>query len=432
MYKLPLILVLLLLCVGLIFPQNIHAQSKVVPLASGLSLDDAGKDLRRALDAWETELPAKTALWQTIQLQTGESEAFDRFHHILLRRTDSVSAQILIITESRPEELTLEVGEQTQAGPFEVLLSKTQGQNATLLVRWNQEQQQAARPRSSKEVLIAGFENPDRLEIVTTQPAALTFAEFYLKARNNGSLHESAYAAAINGGTLPSGSSQSGVLNPNQSAPNTRVDAQAIFDQFAESNEPYLPPQALITFRVIKGSTSAFRSLSGAGTYQSNGNTSGDAAVRARTSGRGGEVAIGKPGDRFTYELQALEKNGSVKVESESFVRALVGESARYNFRGPGGEASGSVYTRLAGRGVELSFRQTSGDRSGFGITNSRLIFQNGQTLQVSSNTSSRTTSSSSGAPIIKDIPFIGPGFGSSQSSVEEEQYALYVTVELD
>ena len=60
------------------------------------------------------------------------------------------------------------------------------------------------------------------------------------------------------------------------------------------------------------------------------------------------------------------------------------------------------------------------------------LVFQNGQTLQVAKNSSSRTTSSSSGTPIIKDIPYIGPGFGNSQSSSESESYAVFVTVELD
>lgn len=419
MLKPAVLLLLILNCLALCWPSLATAQSKVVPLSANLELDQTGKDLRRALNAWETETPPKTDRWQTLQLRTGESQAFDQFHHLLLMRTDSVSAQIMIISQADPQTLTLEAGEQVTAGPFDVLLSNTRGQEATLLVRWNQDTPK--QKRQSEEVQIAGYENPNRLEITTTQLSALGFAERYLQSRNSGAVHETAYAAAISNKQAPQ---PSGSPRP--------LTAQEIFDQYADSGEAPLPAQALVTFRVIRGSNSAFQSLSGAATYQSNGNTEGDGPVRARTGGNGGKITVGQPGDRFTYELRALEKKGSIKVESESFIRAIVGESARYNFRGPGGEASGSLYTRPVGRGVELSFRQTNADQSGLGIANTRLIFQNGQTLQVAKNTSSRTTSSSSGTPILKDVPFIGPGFGNSQSSSEEEAYALYVTVELE
>lgn len=418
--RLPLLLSVLLFLHLICWAQedaqlsSTQEESIVVELKT-LTVDDAGMDMRRALQAWEREPATTTQIWQPLDLEEGESIPLGTQDHILLLSGTSAGSEILIINADGPQRIKLRVGQQTTASPYDVLLVGSQRGRASVMIRL--EGEATSVPRSAEAIQILGYEQPNRLEVVSNQPGALEFAELYLEQRNKGAFHESAYAAALIATSEPT------LSLPKRGLPED--------DSFDFGNDP-LPTQALITFRVIRGSESAFQALSGAGSYRSDAPNNPSPPIRAKSDGAGGQVIVGRPGDRFQYELKALESKGSVRVESESFVRVLVGENGRYSFNGPGGNASGDVYTRRRGRGVEVSFSQGSGDRSGFGITNSRLVFQNGQTLQVAKNSSSRTTSSKSGTPIIQDIPYIGPGLGSSQSSQDSESYALYVTVELE
>jgi hypothetical protein len=91
------------------------------------------------------------------------------------------------------------------------------------------------------------------------------------------------------------------------------------------------------------------------------------------------------------------------------------------------------VRARAVGRNqVEVSIDQQGGDWSFLGAVATTLRFRPGQTLTVAQSTTSRTSSSSSGTPILSQIPYAGPAFGSSSSSSQNSSYALYATVDVE
>jgi hypothetical protein len=193
---------------------------------------------------------------------------------------------------------------------------------------------------------------------------------------------------------------------------------------------------AIVTLNLVRGSSDALRELSTSGSYDSAGRASPNPRVRARTEGSGATtVRVGERGDRFQGQLRALERSGSVRVESSTFLRVpLDGEGASsFAFGDHNSGQSGVLRARRLGSDmVELIVDSRSGDWSSLGSVSTRVRVRDGSTVPLARSATTITRESRSGPPLIGDIPYAGPLIGSSSRSSHQSDYALFATVVME
>lgn len=412
------------------------AAEVTVRLSPALDLDEAGFQTRRALAAWEAAaahpLPQS---WELTPIRVGQPVRYGRATFLMLLETGDGGRTLVlqVVDDSGPDRAKLGAGAEAVLGPLRVLVASPPGADG-----WAQVMVRADRPapllvdpapESISPTDILGYESPDRLTFVGPDGRATAFAAHFVQGLNAGLAPAEAAARAREavppnrgpvsgpGGSLAAGGGQF----PGQAA---------AAGPYALSSQP---TSARVTFRLVRGESSILRELSGSAAYDSSGRTPSRPRVSAGGGPSGGSVAVGSPGDRFRARLRALEASGRVNVDSESFVRVALGGDAFFNFHGPTGGVDGYVGAVPRGPGrVELYVDQRQGDWSFLGGVSTRVIVRDGETVPLARNTSSRTTSYRSGAPILSDIPFAGPLFGSESSSRTDTSYALFVTVELE
>jgi hypothetical protein len=289
--------------------------------------------------------------------------------------------------------VTVEVGRSTAAGALELLPTNLSSgnQSATLLVRGNpQVSAEAAAQQSTLPPATINASLATRAMTVTSDsPRSVEFARVFLEELNAGRAPQAARTLARSMAAAPrvAGRPVDDSAGPR---PRSYVDATNVLD--APEVEGALPHSALVTFHLVRGELSAINELSSSWQYDSTGRSNPDPPVRVRGGGDGADVRVGRPGDRFRYKLRALEAERRANVQSESFIRVMIGGHGDLRISGPGGQASAYVHVRRAGRSaVELAFDHFSGDWSFVGSANSRLRVSDGRTVLVAKNTYSRT-----------------------------------------
>ncbi|MDK2970770.1 MAG: Bacterial type and secretion system protein [Candidatus Sumerlaeota bacterium] len=424
-----LILLAFLIAVAI---RSSFAAEATVPLASGIAMDQAGADLRRALTAWEyasAHLPPQK--WAVATLRENQSTTVCTDVFLLLQEADATGARLMVVEPAGPMQATFLPGDERRMGPlFAILLPRSVSRGgAEFLVK-------AAEPApvlmegggaATSPSRIQGFDSPPALRVESTDGRAVSFAEAFLYHYNSGESAENAarlaWEAVPPRSRLDTGTAD--LALPTRPEP-IRIDGYAV-----QEAEP--ASAALVTLRLVRGEAAALRSLSGSMAYDSAGTSPNDPRWRATTGAGGGTVSVGSPGDRFRGTLNAMERSGELNVENESFIRVQLGGRSSFRFDGPNGGVNGYVRARAVGRNqVEVTIDQEGGDWSFLGAVATTLRFRPGQTLTVAQSTTSRTSSSSSGTPILSQIPYAGPAFGSSSSSRQSSNYALYATVDVE
>jgi len=424
-------LMLVLLCLAGV---PAYAAREEVRLAPGMLLDEAGAATRRALNAWEqARRDGLPVTWRVVTLAVGENVKFGSETFLLLTADGAGEVRATVVGKSGPRSGIPLIGEEVELPPLKLMGLGQPDERGVMkiLVR-------AAEPppaiassaeRGGSFIDIEGFESPDRLVITAPEDEPVAFAAAFLRHMNAGDAPEAAAEKAREDVPPPIGTDTAAAYGDAAANQGSYVDSVNIL-QGRGGDEPV---SALVTLRLVRAESGVLKQLQGGFAYDSSGRSPADARVSGSASGAGGAVELGAPGDRFRAGLRALEAEGEVNVESESFVRVALGAGASFRFNGPGGGVEGYIEVRPRGRGaVELDVATRSGDWSFLGGVSTRVRARHGQTVTLAQNSYQRTTSSSSGAPIVSGIPFVGPATGSSSSSKQSDSYALFATVELE
>lgn len=424
---------LLIALVMLLGAGSAPAAEARVRLASGIALDDAGRDLRRAITAYETaQRRGLPEAWSLVQLERNRSLRFgDRGLFVLVSVEDDEAMLIVSAGEEGASQAVLRRGLEGDAGPVQVILVSTEKARgrAQVLMRAKEPGPLLVTgpPSWESRVRLTGFENPNEMVIVAPDDRTVRFGRAFLEAYNMGASAEEAARAARENVPPVAEFARAGAAEAGGRAVRPVAEPEDDFDS------DWIPQNARITLRSVRGEASALRELSGAVSYDSAGRSPDDVAVGGRAGEAGGTVSVGRPGDRFQAALRALERQGQARVESENFMRVPIGGSSHFSFSGPAGGVGGRFTVIPRGRErVEVLIDQSTGDWGHYGFVQTRAIFRDGQTLPLAQNLSERTTSSRSGAPIFSQIPYVGPLFGSSTETSVSSSYALYATVELE
>lgn len=412
-----------------LLPLGARGQESLVRVAPGVNMDEVGLALRRALTAWEfaaaNEPPQK---WALATLSPNRSLTVCQDVYLLMQdSTGTDEVRLLVVDASGPMQATFRPGDERRVGAMRLLLLPRQSnaRGVDFLVRAAEQGPLLLDGGSSSTspTQIQGFEEQGTMRLTSRDPRALRFAEAFLMHLGAGADAEEAAALA-----------REEVPPPNRldSLPGP-VALPSRPEPIALGEVAVLPDSAMVTLRLVRGEASSLRALSGSMAYDSAGRAPSDPRVRAETGPQGGAVSVGVPGDRFRGTLHALEREGKLNVDSESMVRVPIGGTAFFRFDGPSGGMNGIVSARRVGRNqVELTVDQQGGDWGFLGAVSTRVRFADGDTRVLAQSSTSRTSSSSSGAPIISQIPYVGPATGSSQRSQQQSNYALFATVHLE
>lgn len=424
---LPILVVALLA-----LPLALMAGTVRVVIEKGVSLDDAGRDLRRALNAYEA---AQTGGipdgWTRLDLATGRSTKLGRDLFVVLL-TGGAEHRVMVVDAQGPHEATVVQGREASAGPLSFMLVKPAdsyaGGTAAFLIRGAD-----ARPvledkkNEGSLTKIEGEEEPEALVVTSPDPDALKFAERFLKEFNAGRPAEECARAARTAAPLKA---ISAVPGTDESAARRDYTDPTNFTLPENSEDPY---SAVVTLRLVRGDTESIGELSTTMRYTNQGRVPKDPRVQARTGPDGGTVEYGSPGDRFRAKLEVLEKNGKIDTESQTILRVPLGGSSDFNLQGGGKLVEATISATRSGRdGVRLELDNRSGDWGVLGTVTTTARVRNGQTVLLARNTYSRQSESSSGVPILSGVPWVGPVFGSQSRSKQTQDYALFATVELD
>lgn len=395
--------------------------STSVPIADAANLDPFGAALRRAVNAYEqaerAELPQA---WKRLRLREGESRQLNTDNLVRLMPAEGIDVVLLATSPDGPQSARFQPGVEQRVADVIAILVDARGDEAEFLVRgaYYAPFLRDAEPDGGTSVRIVGIEAPPALEIEAPRRAIEAFGAEFLASMKSGKTADEAAETAW-------------MLYPPQSRiPETlsAFDAPVAADVEDEVAAPYTA--AFVTLRVVRGEDSSLRALSSEWSVSSDGAPA--EGVSASHDAGGTTVGVGSPGDAFSARLRALQRDSRVNVESETFARVELGDRVLFSFAGPRGMAAAYLRARPSGPNrVELTIDQTSGDWSFLGSVSTRIVMRDGQTTTLARSSYSRTSSSTSGPPIVGGIPYGGPLAGNSSSSRQSTSYALFATLEL-
>lgn len=412
---------LTLICVLIVLPAVSVAGEVTVRLAYGVEMDDAGRGLREAINRFEERGPLP-AEWTAVEVARGESAKLDAHTFLVLSQAPSGAPQLMFIDGSDLHREVLREGEELQLGRLHVIPTELSSDRtrAKLLVR--ADAPKTAKAIAKSDTKITGHPGRRELTVSSDNDAVLSFANDYLRHLNDGLAASEAERMAIAGFRQPPGGLE---------APRGRyVDPTNVMEG---RDADFQPLAARVTLRVVRGESTAVRELCSSWEYNNTGRGNSDPPVRVSGGGSGADVSVGGRGDRFRYRLRALEAEGRVNVENETLVRVPLGGSTQFSLGGPRGFMEAWIHAQPRGRNqTELLIDHLEGDWGFLGSISTRVRFRDGQTLPLAQNSYSRSSSSSSGPPIVSGLPYVGPFFGNERSVVESGSYALIATMELE
>ncbi|MCB2153283.1 hypothetical protein KQI84_00225 [bacterium] len=402
------------------------AEPVSVRLSPGVDLDEAGRSLRMAINAYEEALKSPLPdAWSRLSMRPDESLSFGKGLFLLAIRAGAQDATLMFIDEEGPHRADLASGNQVALGTIDVILVTTR-EDASIEILFRRHDRvpplQPTKPGEKSPTRISGVVSPPEIIVQSPSPQTAAFAEAFLLEYNR---TQDAMAAAEK--------AREAVPIAFEATPHELIDGgHGDPYESIQAYEDQQPLSALVTLHLVRGEASALKALSTKVTYRSDGSSPDDPSVRVSGGGRGLGVGVGNAGDRFRGRLRALESEGQVQSQSETFVRVPLGGESLLRLDGPSGYLEAWVSARPSGRGVLLDLDQRSGNWSFLGGVSTSVRIRDGETVTLARNISTRTTSSSSGPPIVGGIPYVGPLLGSSSRTSRESSYALYATVELE
>lgn len=436
-------------------------ESATVALNSGVDPAVAAASLRAAVAAFEEAarrpLPE---LWTRGVVERGKTLTLGPGLFLLLMDpSEQGLARLMFVDDQGPHEVAIGNGQEATLGAARVILlfRSSDGKRAEVLFRAAETTPFLspggdARPANPGDeapgepaTRVTALSQPNRIGVESPSPRTVSFAVAFLDGLNAGQTAENAARTARalvppHGGSAVAG--LAGASNPSSlPEPPTGPAAaatparNAVQPQAADTDTANAPMSnaALVTLNLVRGDSGTLSTLSTQGAYRSDGAQDANPDVRASSDARGGTVSVGHPGDRFNAQLQALEASRQVKVESRMFVRVQLGGRSLLSMNGPTGTATAWVRARPRGRSaVELEIDQTGGDWSFLGSVSTSVTVRDGQTILLAQNTTQRSADLSSGVPIARDIPFVGPLFRREFHTTDSSTYALYATVDLE
>lgn len=410
----------------LLAPLAGHAAEQEFPLER-LSPDEAAPLLRQAVNGWEAlQQSALGPTWQQMDLTLGQSLKLGQNRFLIVTPSAEGGLELLLVGEELVRT-PLPANQQVQAGPVKALLLSTSGSRANMMLAMAEAPPYLIPGESSASpTRITALDDPPRIAVNTPEPQLLLFAERFLQQLDAGA--PAAISAEVARTAFPPLARSVGASQTPQIS--TYTDPT----NFNQPVEPArMAASANVTLRVIRGEREAVNELRSALSYDSAGGSASDPRVRVDTGGGGAAVIVGSAGDRWQAALRIAESEGNINIEDEAFVRVALGNSSRFNLSGLGREMSARVGAERVGRdAARLRIDDTRGDWTRLGSVQTVANIRHGQTVLLARNSTQRREESSNGVPILRDIPYVGPVFGSSRRRSESLEYALFVTVELE
>ena len=405
------------------------AERVSVALGPAVELDEAGRGLRMAINAFEQALASPLPdAWSRVALSERESLSLGAGNFLLVLAAAKQETTIMFVDEDGPHQARLAAGTQMELGSIEAILVSTRDGGPVELLLRKQERVPLLLPTKAgvkSATRISGVPTPPEIIVETASPKIAEFAVAFLDEYNRTRDSVAAASAARDAVPVTLDSVPTSERRP------VRAEYADPVNMF-EPRQTDQPIAALVTLHLVRGEDTALRALSGRYEYRSDGRAANDPNVRVSGGGDGLDVGIGRARDRFQGRLQALESEGQAHSESETFVRVPLGGESLLRLGGPSGHMEAWIAARPAGRAVQLEIDQRSGDWSFLGGVSTTVRVRDGETVTQARNTSTRVSSSRSGPPVITGIPYLGPLTGTTTEQREGQTYALYATVELE
>jgi len=440
----------LLVAAGLLrflLPEAARADTETWTLKPETHPTLAAESLRMAVAGFEAaeRLPFPDA-WTPLHLERGQSRTLGPGLFLLLMEPKGPLPRILFVDEAGPHEASLGPGQEVTLGSLAVLLlGRSVDDSAVDLLIRAADPAPLLIPDSSDrklDAVITVASSPSRVVMVSESARAVRFARAFFEAFEEG--HSAQDAARTARALVPPGGGgedtkpatwpQRPPQEPDPRRSNATMPDRRTSRVVANSNEP--PQAALVTLNLVRGDSGSLFALSTEAEVRSDGARDGSPPVSATGGGRGTSVSAGHRGGQFRARLDALEANKKVNVENRVFLRVQLGGRegrSQLSINGPAGTATAWVKARLRGSDrVELAVDQTGGDWSFLGAVSTVVTVRDGNTVLLAQNTMQRTQSTRSGVPVLRDVPLVGPVFGSERTASESSTYALYATVELE
>ena len=424
---------LLITFLFLVLAMPLAGRDVTVELAPNINIDEAGRSLRQAINAYEAALvdPAPTA-WTRVRLTSGQNFALgkDKFLMLLGPSRRSPDFRIMYVDQNGPQTAELgDLGEEVTVGPLRVLplILSSSGETAEVMIKSAEAPgvlQELAPGTSSTK--IRGLDRPTK-RIVVESPNGniLDFSQRFLQEFNRGRSAEQ--AARLAQEHVP----------PIRFVPNRgAMTEQGYTDpvNFAMDEDNEVPFGAGVTLHLVRADSETLNQLSSELAYDSSGRDNRrDPRVQGSTGEEGGEVIIGNPGDRFRARLRVLERESKADIEGETYVRVPFDEEGSLFEIAGGGRTLSAIMTarRVGQRGVNLRLDNQQGDWGFLGNLRTAVRINDGQTVLLARNNYSREETQESQVPILGDIPYLGPIFGSESRRTVGSNYALFATMEL-
>lgn len=421
--KSPLIALLVLL-----LPLWTGAADFQMRFDSAEGMDRAGRDLRRAVTAWQ--LAGRSALsheWQTLNLAEQETAQLDGGLRLLLvqrTRIEEKAALRLLLVDAATGAETADVAEGAAhdfaAVSVQAVKIGSGAERALLLVRRRGEAALLTdAPASGGSPTITGTDATRILMVSSSDPAELEFCRRFLFHRNGGKTAEDAAREARREVPPPSRT---------VSVEDSRHRPRDPWEEAAAGAWH----SATITIHSLLGEDAALKELESSWSYTNQRPMNPDPRVRIEGGGDGATVDIGSPGDAVQARIRAAEKTGRVRMEGQTLARVMAGERTRLYINRGGEQVALDVGATRAGNAVLLDVDMADRGRGSGSSTSTRLRVRPGQTVTLSKFESSREESFRSGPPLLPDLPFIGGIFGNSRDASYSVQSAVYVTVEVE
>ncbi|MCC6545868.1 hypothetical protein IT570_01775 [Candidatus Sumerlaeota bacterium] len=398
----------------------------VIPVKSSVTMDEIGRSLRRAVNAYEDaqRSPVPQA-WTRMSLVEGENERLGDDLFIALLPPAENGVRVTVVDADGPHEGVFAAGREQTLGPLRVLLMGTSssGRAADVMIRAaTGATLLGAEGEGTSATRIAGHFEAKCFTVSSEDPKVLRFARTFVEGMDAGKPAEEAARA---------GWDVAPPVNPDVVGLGMQQPRDVYTDSrnYAWGNEAEVFA-AGVTLRLLRGDDIAIRELANSWSYNSAGRMNSNPNVRVGSGARGTTVGVGDGADAVKYRLRALEKEGRIRVDAETYVHVPINGRTRFQLQGPEGVVFAYLAARRAGDGVLLSISNTTGDWSFVGAVNTTVRMRNGQTVTLARNTFSRTESQSSSVPIVSGVPYAGALFRNERTVKENSSFALVATME--
>ena len=416
------------------------AERVQVSVRSASDLDRIGPQLRQAINAYEAAqaAPSLPVSWTQVEIAPGQALDLGDGHLLMMQAQGWSEPELVLLTpgETHRARLAGRTG-PVELGPLEVTPVEAGyaggGRSVLLRAKDGAGEREPLRKLLAERavatnVRIEGYESPPRFAITARDERTLAFARRFVEEMRAGRTAEQAAERAweAHPPSAPAVRAMRGYQSPQRAGTPPYPGAPGYY---AEDDFPHA---AQVTLHLVRAESSALNQLLSEISYDSAGNRPENPRVQGRTGGRGADVQIGSPGDRFEARLRALERTGRLRVESESLAYVPLGGWTTMTMAGPSEALSARLGARQQGQHIYLDVDQRSRGWEALGSVSTVVRLRDGQTLPLARNTYQRREEATSGPPIFSGVPYLGPLFGASQRSSLMSEYALFATVHLN